>query len=271
MYDSGEDVQPPTAESADRAAAAPPIFIVGCQRSGTTLVRLMLDSHPNVSCGPETRFLEALSKVSVESSTRLAKYGFEEDYWDRRIAEAFDGFQREYASRRGRGRWADKTPRYALSLDYINRLFPTCQVVHVIRDGRDVVASHLARWGYWSGVKSVHKWPHYIHNARRVGRTIPERFYELRYEDLVRDPESTMRALLSFLNEPWSAQVLDYQNAPHDVGDLYQPLTSERRATEPAGAVYKSRVGAHREELDPILRLLIGLRSGRLLRELGYR
>jgi hypothetical protein len=250
----------------------PPIFIVGCQRSGTTLLRLMLDSHPDISCGPETRFLEGLSKVAEEASVRLSRYGFPEDYWDRKIAEFFDSFQREYAARRGRSRWADKTPRYALSLDYVNRLFPDCLVVHVIRDGRDVVVSHLGRWGYWSAVKAIHKWQRYVRTARRSGRSLPDhRYYELRYEDLVSDTEGTMRALLEFVGEPWDPQVLEYQSVPHDVGDLYQPLTSERRDSESDNAVYRSRVGAHKEELDPLLRVLFNLRSGRLLRELGYR
>lgn len=231
----------------------------------------MLDSHPNISCGPETRFLEGLSRLAEETSTRLARYGFPDDYWDRKIAEFFDSFQQDYADRRGRRRWADKTPRYALSLDYINRLFPDCLIVHVIRDGRDVVTSHLARWGYWSGVKAIQKWQQYIRTARRTGRNLPQnRYYELRYENLVSDPEGSMRALLGFVGEEWDPQVLDYQSMPHDVGDLYQPLTSERRDVKREDTVYKSRVGAHKDELDPLLRLLFKIRSGRLLRELGY-
>ncbi|HEX2052651.1 MAG TPA: sulfotransferase [Actinomycetota bacterium] len=254
-----------------KASSSPPIFIVGCQRSGTTLLRLMLDSHPNISCGPETRFLEGLSKLAGEASARLARYGFPEDYWDRKVAEFVDSFQRDYAARRGRKRWADKTPRYALSLDYINRLFPDCLVVHVIRDGRDVVASHLARWGYWSGLKAIQKWPQYVRTARRTGNSLPAgRYREVRYEDLVAETERTMRDLLEFVGEPWDPQVLDYQSMPHDVGDLYQPLSEKRREAEGEDPVYKSRVGAHKDELDALMRLLFRLRSGRLLRELGY-
>lgn len=232
----------------------------------------MLDSHSNVSCGPETRFLEGLSKVAEEASARLTRYGFPPDYWDRKVAEFFDSFQRDYAARRGRSRWADKTPRYALALNYINRLFPDCLVVHVIRDGRDVVASHIARWGYWSGVKAIHKWPRYVRSARSVGRLLPgDRYHEVRYEALVTDPEATMRSLLDFLGESWDPQVLNYRSVPHDVGELYEPLTARRREPDATEAVYRSRVGAHKEELDALLRLLFRIRSGRLLRELGYR
>src|SRR5205085_6800691 len=177
-----------------------PIFIVGCQRSGTTLLRLMLDSHPNVSCGPETRFLQDFAKLTSESWDRLSLYGFPKSYWLDKSAEFFDSFQTEYAKSRGKTRWADKTPRYALSLGYINELFPASQIVHVIRDGRDVGASHRDRWGYWSAVKAVEKWQRYIRAARRVGERMPgDRYAEVRYEELVRDPERDRSAALGCL------------------------------------------------------------------------
>jgi hypothetical protein len=250
-----------------------PIFIVGCQRSGTTLLRLMLDSHPNISCGPETRFLQDFAKLTSESWDRLSLYGFPKSYWLDKSAEFFDSFQTEYAKSRGKTRWADKTPRYALSLGYIDELFPTCQIVHVIRDGRDVVASHRDRWGYWSAVKAVEKWPRYIRAARRVGERIPgDRYTELRYEDLVLDTEATLRTLLGFLGEPWDDAVLHHDEVDHDVAGRYAQFSGERRRNEGTGetAVYRSRVGAHRREIDPVLRALIAVRAGSTLRSLGY-
>jgi len=249
-----------------------PIFIVGCQRSGTTLLRLMLDAHPNISCGPETRFLQDFAKLTSDGWDRLSLYGFPKSYWLDKAAEFFDSFQTEYAKGRGKTRWADKTPRYALSLAYINDLFPNCQIVHVIRDGRDVVASHRDRWGYRSAVKAVEKWPRYVRAARRVGERLPEdRYVEVRYEDLVLDTQPTLRGLLEFLGEPWDDAVLEYDKAPHDVAGRYQQFADGRRsASGSGGAVYRTRVGAHRREIDPLLRFLIWLRSGSTLRALGY-
>src|SRR3954453_6132576 len=112
-----------------------PIFIVGCQRSGTTLGGLMLDSHPNISCGPETRFLADMAKITTENWKRMSHFGFDKDYWHRSIARFFEGIQQDYAASKGKTRWADKTPRYALSLGFIDQLFPRCQVIHVVRDG----------------------------------------------------------------------------------------------------------------------------------------
>ncbi len=251
---------------------APPIFIVGCQRSGTTLVRLMLDSHGNISCGPETRFLADLAKVTTDNWQRLAHYGYPKQYWHQSMAQFFDGIQSEYAAGRGKTRWADKTPRYALSLDFIDELFPTCRVVHVVRDGRDVVASHRHRFGYVAAVKAAEKWPRYIKAARETGaRLSPERYHELRYERLVEDPEATMRALLEFLGEPWDDAVLHHEDFPHDVADKYAGFAGSRRQEgTDSNAVYRSRVGAHRRELGIPLRLLVWLRARAGLRELGY-
>jgi hypothetical protein len=250
-----------------------PIFIVGCHRSGTTLLRLMLDSHRRISCGPETGLLSDLATLTRKNAGYLKNYGLPEEYWDRKFAEFFDSFKRDYALSRGKSRWADKTPKYALSLEYILRLFPGCQIVHLVRDGRDVVASHRSRWGYWSAIKATAKWPRYIRAARSAGSVLPpNRYIEIRYEDLVREPEPVLRKLLVFLHEAWDPAVLDHTNKDHDIGGRYTDFSADRRAAaEEPSSIYKNRVGAHRRELDPLLRLLFGLFSRRTLSRLGYK
>ena len=256
----------------EKDGSRPPIFIVGCQRSGTTLVRLVLDSHPNISCGPETRFLADLAHLTRGSWTRLSQYGFPKEYWHGKIAGLFDSLQSDYAAGRGKSRWADKSPRYALVLDYISELFPTSQIVHVVRDGRDVVASHRDRWGYVSAVKAVEKWPRYIKAAQAVGRLLPsDRYCEVRYERLVTEPEHSLRELLAYLGEPWDDSVLAYDKAPHDVPQRYSRLAESRREESDDSPIYRGRVGTHKREIDPFLHLLFALRAGSLLRELGYR
>ena len=232
----------------------------------------MLDSHPKISCGPETRFLDDLERVTGAEWHRLQQFGFPKSYWEAKIAELFASVHRDYASRRGRSRWADKTPRYALRLDFIDRLFPDAQVLHVIRDGRDVVASHRARSGYSAAVRAVEKWPRYIRTARRVGdRLGPDRYREVRYEDLVSDPGQTMRDVLAFLGEPWDEAVVHPESADHDVPEGYRERAARRRAdADDQDAIYRSRVGAHRRELGLPLKILIGVRQRAVLRELGY-
>jgi len=248
--------------------AQAPIFIVGCQRSGTTLLRLILDSHPAISCGAETRFLPDLARITTKDWARISSYGFDRDYWLGRVAEFFGGFHEDYARSRGKTRWADKTPMYALSIGYLDELFPNCQIVHIIRDGRDVVASHRQHWGYQSALRAVPKWPHYVRVARRAGAVLPSnRYCEIRYENLVTRSEETLRELLGWLGESWDPSVLDFDRRPHDAIRGTRALTHSSHNGNP---IYSTRVGAHRRELDPALRVLTATYAGPVLRELGY-
>ncbi|HEY3534882.1 MAG TPA: sulfotransferase [Pedococcus sp.] len=250
-----------------------PIFVVGCQRSGTTMLRLLLDSHSRISCGPETRFLEDLERIVGRDWKRLSQYGFEQEEWLRRIAAFFGGVQHDYAVSRGKQRWADKSPRYAMKLDFVTRVFPDAQVVHLIRDGRDVAVSHRKRFGYWSSVKSSVKWPRYIATARAAGLAMPPgRYHEVRYERLVADQEATVRELMDFLGEEFEPGMLDFEAHDHDVPDRYHAQALSRRTGEgTTEAVYRSRVGTHQRELDPLVRGLFQITSRRTLKELGYR
>jgi hypothetical protein len=250
----------------------PPVFIVGAPRSGTTLLRLILDSHPHISCGPETHFLTDLTRILTDHWPRVERYGFDRAYWEQRIAKFFDSFQQDYADRRGKRRWADKTPRYTTILPLIDTLFPQCQVVHLIRNGRDVVASHRRRWGYWRALRAAATWRTYVTAARCFGQTLPaDRYVELRYEALVSNPEGTLRPLFEFLNEPWDPAVVPYDEASHDVSGRHARLTESRRqAGGETEAIYRSRIGAGSRELGPLLKLMFRIRAGQLNRELGY-
>lgn len=253
-------------------SAQGPIFIVGCQRSGTTVLRLILDSHSRVSCGPETLFLADMERIVTTDWPRLSRFGFDQDYWLRNIGGFFDGIQRDYAAGRGKQRWADKSPRYAMHMDFIARIFPNAQFIHVIRDGRDVAVSHRKRFGYWPCVKAAIKWPRYIAAARASAAKLePGRYYEIRYEQLVGDIEASTRDLFSFLGEEWEPQVLDFDKKQHDVPARYYDQAASRQASaKTTDAVYGSRVGTYRRELDPMVRLLIWMTSRTTLKKLGY-
>lgn len=193
-----------------------PIFIIGCPRSGTTLLRLMIDSHPHISCGPETHFLVDLANIAEQHAIRFERFGYGSDWWYEQTADFFRTFQMDYAQKRGKQRWAEKTPTYTRHLDVLDRLFPDCQLIHVIRNGRDVVSSYHKRWGYLSAVKTAaFRWREYVTLARDFGKTIAmDRYYEIRYEDLVSETEMTLRGMFEFLQEPWVPEVLNYNDAP---------------------------------------------------------
>jgi hypothetical protein len=249
-----------------------PIFIVGCQRSGTTMLRLVLDSHSHISCGPETRFLADLERIVGPDWKRLSQYGYSQEEWYARIAVFFDGVKSDYARSKGKQRWADKTPIYAKHLDFITKVFPDAQVIHLIRDGRDVALSHRKRFGYWSAVKATVKWSRYIDAARSVGQTLAaDRYFEMRYENIVGDNENALRSLFEFLGEDWEPAVLTYNKQKHDVPDKYIALSTERRGDKQDQAIYTNRVGSFKRELDPLLRLLCWVSERSTLKELGYR
>jgi hypothetical protein len=203
----------------------------------------------------------------------VERYGFPKRYWDERLATFYGGAMADYATRRGKQRWADKDPSNTLLLPFVDRLFPDAQYIHLLRDGHDVVASHRDRWGYRSGARAARgAWKRYVEAARAFGASLPPgRFHELRYERLVEDPEAELRTLVDFLGEDWDPAMLAFDQAEHDGTERYQGFTAQRRAEGGEdSAIYRSRVGAGRSSLDPVLRTMLHRSSGGLLRELGY-
>ncbi len=248
-----------------------PIFIIGCARSGTTLVRLILDSHPSISAGAETKLLPELAAL-VERAGIANKFDVQRPY----ILELLRGFygrlHGDYMARRGRRRWAEKTPAYTMHLPLLDELYPNAQYVHVIRDARDVVASHRDRWGYRAALgTALRKWRDYVTAARQFGRELPpDRYHELRYEDLVLEPEQTARRLLAFLGEPWDPAVLGFDRAPHADLEQHARVQAQRRRSDgDSRLIYASRV-RHGAALDPLLRMAVWLGSRHVLAELGY-
>jgi hypothetical protein len=136
-----------------------------------------------------------------------------------------------------------------------------------------VVASHKDRWGYRSGVRAARGvWRKYVETAREFGARQPAgRYHEVRYEALVAEPEPRLRELFAFLGEDWDPAVLEFDRAEHDGTERYSRFTAQRRSEGgDASTIYRSRVGAGKDSLDPVLRTMLHRSSGALLRELGY-
>ena len=145
-------------------------IIVGSPRSGTTLLRLMLDSHPDMAIPPETGFLTIgpdLALVEKDPRRHFAQSlinfppdapGWsdfrisEEDFTAKiealepfTVADGFRCFYQLYAERFGKVRWGDKTPLYLLNMPMIESLLPEAHFIHIVRDGRDCAASLRSR------------------------------------------------------------------------------------------------------------------------------
>ena len=129
-----------------------------------------------------------------------------------------------------------------------------------------------------SGLRAANSvWRESVLRARAFGEQLPpDRYHELRYESLVSDPERELRAVLSFLGEPWDDAVLRYDAQPHDTTERYAQYSARRRSESggdeapSSGAVYRARDGKGRRRLDPALRAVLMRSSGRLLADLGY-
>ncbi len=147
-----------------RRPAAP--FVVGVNRSGTTLLRLMLDAHPDLTIPPETHFVPEVIRLArrdggtrvrmVRTMTRHPRWGdFGIDARELRgrvahIKPAKAGpvvraFYELYAESQGKARWGDKTPRYMRAMPRIEKALPEARFIHIIRDGRDVALSQSER------------------------------------------------------------------------------------------------------------------------------
>lgn len=218
-----------------------PIFIVGANRSGTTLLRLMLNAHSRIAIPDElVYFASQKAMVPMEewrnpglSTPRYKKFAtnfLKENCSHLReidkksvldtIMEGPHDFKRPYevalgawANHHGKARWGEKTPSNLFYVDILMEMFPSAQFIYVVRDPRAGVNSML-RTTLFSG--------DIVFNSltRRKYATAGRAFFErhvppsqrmtLRYEDLVRHPEATLQKVCSFLGETYEASMLYY-------------------------------------------------------------
>jgi hypothetical protein len=283
----------------------PAPFIVGVGRSGTTLLRLMLDAHPELTIPPETHFVPELietcrkRRVSADrlleivvSQRQWADFGLEAEELRRRFAavepleagEALRAFYRLYAERAGKSRWGDKTPIYVERMREIEAALPEARFVHLIRDGRDVALSRIRRaLGEPPPARRVAKaWRQRIAGARRQARRL-RHYMEVRYEDLVLEAEPTLRRICEFIELPWEPAMLDYHeragerlrelaaDLPPRGGKALRPgserLAAHALAAEPPR---QERIGGWRDEMSPADVAAFEGAAGPLLRDLGY-
>lgn len=205
------------------------IVVLGVPRSGTTLLRRLLQGHPRIACPPETNLLSAASRfldeqrfagglsVGVVPGLHFAGYG-EGDVLDR-FREFLFSFWREIAQRSGKRRWAEKTAVDVFHIDAIERLCGArCRYVALFRHPLDVVCSlkelsdkmesHLPEvFEYVRRRPSTYEalaeaWRDANERLLRFADAHPDWVVRVRYEDLTRDPVSELTRILAFLDEP---------------------------------------------------------------------
>ncbi|HET9518460.1 MAG TPA: sulfotransferase [Actinoplanes sp.] len=224
------------------------MIVVGCPRSGTTMLQLMLHAHPRIAVPPETRFVLAayrqrrdfgpleqperrrgLARWIVErKQTRFADLGLAAEETVERIeaapptlGSALGTVFQAYSARFDKPRWGDKRPAYLQNLDVILRLFPDAQIINIVRDGRDCVASLKEMpWHRQDIYTTIAAWARAADEGHRAAaRLDATQYHQLRYEDLVKDPETQLRALCSFLDEEYHPAMAH----PNEIADVAVP------------------------------------------------
>ena len=272
--------------SLDAVVWASPVFVVGCPRSGTTLVQTMLDSHPRLSVIYEADFLIDIplnlrpcpANASEALTLAEAHPNFRVDSFDNRTARAVcrelgitdaAGAMRvlaaSHALAQGKGRWGNKTPKALLYLAELAVLYPDAQFIHVIRDGRDSAASQ-ARLSHRSVIQGALLWRTGMRTGRRTGSALgPDRYLEVHLEKLLSSPEEQIRRMCVFLGEEFDQSLLHFNTTARDRIPA-SDLSIHPRLGEPARPLPPSRDGAATGLVQRTVAALIGAE----LVELGY-
>jgi Sulfotransferase family len=252
------------------ATPAPAPFVVGMNRSGTTLLRMMLDAHPELVIPPETHFAPDLIRATRARGAKpadvLAAMKAHREWEDFSFSDAetcawlegLDGldpgpalraFYEACAARAGKPRWGDKTPRYVLKMPLIQSALPEARFIHVIRDGRDVALSVLDRT-----VKDVdaaevaRRWRRKIERAREDAPRL-DHYLEVRYEDLVADPRGALERVCEFVELPFDEAMLSYHERS---GARLEEMRRELPSEGGAGALtVERRMRTHHRTTAP--------------------
>ncbi len=282
--------------------------IVGAPRSGTTLLRFMLDAHPELAIPPETGFFSL--DLNLPGSSDLDRREFfeaivgfpadapawqdfhipPEQFWERlarvepfTIPAGYRAFYRLYAERFGKRRWGDKAPIHCFYMDRIEAALPEAHFIHILRDGRDVCLSLRPMWFSpgWEVETQARHWCHFVSSARAHGAA-RRRYLEIRYEDLVAQPDAVLRRVCAFVELPYAQAMLDYHMRTPDrlqehearlrpdgsvVVSKEQRLRQQAKTREPPDI---SRVLAWKSAMHPDERRRYEAVAGALLAELGY-
>jgi hypothetical protein len=285
-----------------REPGFPVPFICGATRSGTTLLRLMLDAHPEMAIPGETHFIVPMIKVSwrqartadelatmITESERWGDFHLDEDELRVRLraldplncADAVREFFRLYAESQGKPRWGDKTPGYVRSMRLVQKVMPEARFVHIIRDGRDVALSLVPRsWGPSTFAEAADNWRRRIEVARRQ-RPHLHHYAEVHYEDLVTDTESVLRRVAEFVELDFDPAMLRYheragERLAEKARDLHKPwgtISAESRIESHALAErppQADRIARWRTEMSDEDRRVYESIAGEALRATGY-
>ena len=223
--------------------AKPPIFLLGVPRSGTTLLRTILDSHQHLACGPEAPWLARHHPLSImalyerllnDKDAYCQSFAMPAESVRSATRSFIDDLFTRFAHAHGKVRWAHKTPDDILYLDFFLTLFPEAKFIHLVRHPLDVALStavvsenrrgisdwHAQNLLIQDGVvlennlfSAVLRWK--LWNDKIEQHRSRMDYHRLQFEELLKDPQQVLGALFEFLDEPFDPQCMDYAQFEH--------------------------------------------------------
>lgn len=254
----------------------PPIFIGGAARSGTTLLRAILNAHSHIAIGAELKATPMIAQFWRQLSQYRAHlrqhFLIEQDDIDAAVGELVRSILGKYHAQADVPRIGEKTPNNVFVFSHLHEIFPQSPLLHIIRDGRDVVRS-LLQQNWVSGTSgetmaitqdpeaAATYWVNAVTTGRRAAQqseSLHERYLEIRYEDLVSHSEPTARSLFEHIDEDWEPAVLNFHENDASVYEhVHRPISN-------------ASVGKWKTALTPDEKSIVKRVAGDLLIDLGY-
>jgi len=278
------------------------VFIVGCPRSGTSWLQRLLASHPSVKTGQESfvfsRYVGPLLRnwhLELDRiSTNPRGAGLRNYLSDDEFRDALRRFMLELlapmAGTLKEGElFVEKTPAHALFMREINELLPRSRFIHLLRDGRDVIASLMSvsktwgrEWAPTTSKEATLQWISHVRAARKSAERLPKGlFYELKYESLVARPVETLAGVAQFAGLQWEVDGIEAAVKRNDFrapesgwtpiprsGDLKERLGTA--VEEPPGFIRKATPGSWRKDLRWDQKVQFWRIARKTMREVGY-
>jgi Sulfotransferase family len=269
-----------------------PFFVLGNDRSGTTMLRLVLDRSAEAAIPPESMFLLDFAPVRRRGGLEdpAAAAAFAEEVWRHpRVrlwglegeplpvppglshAEAYrfvvESPFRAYARAHGKERFGDKTPAYLNAVDELFAVWPTARIVVLVRDARDVALSIMPLpFGPNNAWAAGRWWARGVRQGLEAEQRRPQQVLTLRYEELVADPETHVRRACEHLGLGYNSEMLAIERSdPAKIVRDQAPWF-----TQISAGITTAAAGRWRTEMPPTDQRVIETVAGPELRELGY-